>query len=93
MTVKIYYLNGRFSVLASHSEHIKKVVEGSLKGLRVDAINLYYQYRVDPNVPIEDVAGAMKDLIKEGKVKYFGLSEVGVHTIRRAHAVLPVTAV
>jgi aryl-alcohol dehydrogenase-like predicted oxidoreductase len=68
-------------------------LEGSLKRLRVDAIDLYYQHRVDPNVPIEDVAGAVKDLIREGKVKHFGLSEPGVQTIRRAHAVQPVTAV
>jgi aryl-alcohol dehydrogenase-like predicted oxidoreductase len=67
-------------------------VEGSLKRLKVDVIDLLYQHRVDPNVPIEDVAGAVKDLIQEGKVKHFGLSEAGVQTIRRAHAVLPVTA-
>ncbi len=71
---------------------VKKVVEGSLKRLNVDAIDLYYQHRVDPGVPIEDVAGAVKDLIQEGKVKYFGLSEAGVKVIRRAHAVQPVTA-
>ena len=76
----------------SRPEHIKKVVEGSLKRLKTDVIDLYYQHRVDPNVPIEEVAGAIKDLIKEGKVKYFGLSEAGVQTIRRAHAVQPVTA-
>lgn len=79
--------------LNSRPEHIKKAVEGSLKRLRVEAIDLYYQHRVDPNVPIEDVAGAVKDLIQEGKVKYFGLSEAGAQTIRRAHAVCPVAAV
>src|SRR5512133_2152261 len=78
--------------LDSRPEHIKQVAEGSLKRLRVDAIDLFYQHRVDPDVPIEDMAGAVKDLIKEGKVKHFGLSEAGVQTIRRAHAVLPVTA-
>jgi aryl-alcohol dehydrogenase-like predicted oxidoreductase len=79
--------------LDSRPEHIKQVAEGSLKRLRVDAIDLFYQHRVDPDVPIEDVAGAVKDLIREGKVKHFGLSEPGVQTIRRAHAVQPVTAV
>ena len=78
--------------LNSRPEHIKKVAEESLKRLKVDAIDLYYQHRVDPNVPIEDVAGAVKDLIQEGKVKYFGLSEAGVKVIRRAHAIQPVTA-
>lgn len=78
--------------LNSRPEHIKKVAEASLKRLRVDAIDLFYQHRVDPNVPIEDVAGAVKDLIHEGKVKHFGLSEAGVKVIRRAHAVQPVTA-
>lgn len=77
----------------SRPEHIKQSVEGSLKRLKVDVIDLYYQHRVDPNVPIEDVAGAVKDLIRQGKVKHFGLSEAGVQTIRRAHAVQPVTAV
>jgi len=77
----------------SRPERIRESVEGSLKRLRVDAIDLYYQHRVDPNVPIEDVAGAVKDLIREGKVKHFGLSEPGVKTIRRAHAVQPVTAI
>jgi len=77
----------------SRPEHIKKVAEGSLKRLKVDAIDLFYQHRVDPNVPIEDVAGAVKDLIQEGKVKHFGLSEAGTQTIRRAHTVRPVTAV
>ena len=77
----------------SRPEHIKQSAEGSLKRLRVEAIDLYYQHRVDPAVPIEDVAGAVKDLITEGKVKHFGLSEAGVQTIRRAHAVQPVTAI
>jgi aryl-alcohol dehydrogenase-like predicted oxidoreductase len=81
-----------WSALDSRPEHIKEAAEGSLKRLRVDAIDLYYQHRVDPDVPIEDVAGAVKDLIQEGKVKHFGLSEAGVQTIRRAHAVQPVTA-
>src|SRR5256885_1956958 len=81
-----------WSALDSRPEHIKEAVEGSLKRLKVDVIDLYYQHRVDPNVPIEDVAGAVKDLIQEGKVKHFGLSEAGVQTIRRAHAVQPVTA-
>ena len=72
--------------------HIKEVAEASLKRLKIDAIDLFYQHRVDPDVPIEDVAGAVKDLIQEGKVKHFGLSEAGVQTIRRAHAVQPVTA-
>ncbi len=76
----------------SRPEHIKQVAEASLKRLKVDAIDLFYQHRVDPDVPIEDVAGAVKDLIQEGKVKHFGLSEAGVQTIRRAHAVQPVTA-
>src|SRR5579863_6412315 len=76
----------------SRPEHIKRAVEGSLKRLKVAAIDLLYQHRVDPNVPIEDVAGAVKDLIQQGKVKHFGLSEAGVQTIRRAHAVQPVTA-
>ncbi len=79
--------------LNSRPEHIKKVVEGSLKRLKTDHIDLYYQHRVDPNVPIEDVAGAIKDLIQEGKVLHFGLSEASAKTIRRAHAILPVTAV
>jgi aryl-alcohol dehydrogenase-like predicted oxidoreductase len=78
--------------LSSRPDHIRKMTDGSLKRLRVDAIDLYYQHRVDPKVPIEDVAGAVKDLIEEGKVKHFGLSEAGVQTIRRAHAVQPVTA-
>src|SRR5205085_12349897 len=83
----------RWSRLNSRPEHIKQVAEGSLRRLRVEAIDLFYQHRVDPEVPIEDVAGAVKDLIREGKVKHFGLSEAGVQTIRRAHAVQPVTAV
>ena len=78
--------------LNSRPEHIKQVAEASLKRLRTDVIDLFYQHRVDPNVPIEDVAGAVKDLIQEGKVKHFGLSEAGAPTIRRAHAVQPVTA-
>ena len=78
--------------LNSQPDHIKQVVEGSLKRLKTDVIDLLYQHRVDPNVPIEDVAGAVKDLIQQGKVKHFGLSEAGVQTIRRAHAVQPVTA-
>ena len=82
----------RWSLLDSRPEHIKKVAEESLKRLKIETIDLFYQHRVDPNVPIEDVAGAVKDLIKEGKVKHFGLSEAGVQTIRRAHAVQPVTA-
>jgi len=78
--------------LNSRPDHIKEAVEGSLKRLKTDVIDLYYQHRVDPNVPIEDVAGAVKDLIHAGKVKHFGLSEAGVKTIRRAHAVQPITA-
>ncbi len=79
--------------LNSQAEHIKQSIEGSLKRLRVDAIDLYYQHRVDPEVPIEDVAGTVKDLIQQGKVKHFGMSEAAAKTIRRAHAVQPVTAV
>ena len=82
----------RWSTLNSHPAHIKQAAEGSLRRLKVDAIDLYYQHRVDPAVPIEDVAGAVKDLIREGKVKHFGLSEAGAQTIRRAHAVQPVAA-
>ena len=82
----------RWSALNSRPEHIKQAVEGSLARLRVDSIYLYYQHRVDPNVPIEDVAGAVKELVQQGKVKHFGLSEAGAQTIRRAHAVQPVTA-
>jgi aryl-alcohol dehydrogenase-like predicted oxidoreductase len=80
-------------VLNSQPERIKQSVEGSLKRLTVEAIDLFYQHRVDSEVPIEDVAGAVKELIRDGKVKHFGLSEAGVQTIRRAHAVHPVTAV
>jgi aryl-alcohol dehydrogenase-like predicted oxidoreductase len=83
---------GKQAGLNSRPEHIREVTEAQLKRLRTDHIDLLYQHRVDPNVPIEDVAGAVKDLIKEGKVKHFGLSEAGVQTIRRAHAVQPVTA-
>src|SRR5213592_782782 len=78
--------------LDSRPEHIKEVADASLQRLRTDVIDLFYQHRVDPDVPIEDVAGAVKDLIREGKVKHFGLSEAGAQTIRRAHAVQPVTA-
>jgi aryl-alcohol dehydrogenase-like predicted oxidoreductase len=83
----------RWSRLDSRPEHIRQVAEASLKRLRVDAIDLFYQHRVDPEVPIEDVAGAVRDLIRQGKVKHFGLSEPGAKTIRRAHAVQPVSAV
>jgi aryl-alcohol dehydrogenase-like predicted oxidoreductase len=82
----------RWIGLDSRPEHIKQVAEGSLKRLKIEVIDLFYQHRVDPEVPIEDVAGAVKDLIQQGKVKYFGLSEAGVQTIRRAHAVQPVAA-
>src|SRR5881396_3472831 len=83
---------GKWNALNSRPEHIKQVAEQSLKRLKVDAIDLFYQHRVDPNVPIEDVAGAVKDLIQQGKVKHFGLSEASVQTIRRAHTVQPVAA-
>jgi aryl-alcohol dehydrogenase-like predicted oxidoreductase len=83
----------RWSLLDSRPEHIRTAVEGSLRRLKVDVIDLYYQHRVDPRVPIEDVAGAVKELIEAGKVKHFGLSEPGIKTLRRAHAVQPVTAV
>ena len=83
---------GKGAGLDSRPEHIKEVAEASLKRLKTDIIDLFYQHRVDPNVPIEDVAGAVKDLIQQGKVKHFGLSEAGVQVIRRAHAVQPVTA-
>ena len=83
---------GKWTALNSRPEHIRQVAEASLKRLRVDAIDLFYQHRVDLNVPIEDVAGTVKDLIQEGKVKHFGLSEAGAQTIRRAHAVQPVAA-
>jgi aryl-alcohol dehydrogenase-like predicted oxidoreductase len=85
-------VNGKQAGLDSRPEHIKEVAEASLKRLKTDVIDLFYQHRVDDKVPIEDVAGAVKDLIQEGKVKHFGLSEAGVKTIRRAHAVQPVTA-
>src|SRR2546421_2202228 len=81
-----------WSALDSRPEHIRQAVEGSLKRLKVESIDLFYQHRVDPDVPIEDVAGALKDLIQAGKVRHFGLSEAGVRTIRRAHAVQPLTA-
>ena len=84
--------NGKQAGLDSRPEHIREVADASLKRLRTDRIDLFYQHRVDPDVPIEEVAGAVKDLIRQGKVKHFGLSEAGVHTIRRAHAVQPVTA-
>ncbi|HLY92927.1 MAG TPA: aldo/keto reductase [Candidatus Angelobacter sp.] len=84
--------NGKQAGLDSRPEHIKTVANASLKRLKTDRIDLFYQHRVDPNVPIEDVAGAVKELIQEGKVKHFGLSEAGVQTVRRAHAVQPVTA-
>jgi aryl-alcohol dehydrogenase-like predicted oxidoreductase len=83
---------GKQAGLDSRPEHIREVAEASLKRLKTDVIDLFYQHRVDPNVPIEDVAGAVKDLIQQGKVKHFGLSEAGVQTIRRAHKVQPVTA-
>jgi aryl-alcohol dehydrogenase-like predicted oxidoreductase len=83
---------GKWNALNSRPAHIKQAVEGSLKRLRVDAIDLYYQHRVDLNVPIEDVAGAVKELIQQGKVKHFGMSEASAQTIRRAHAVQPVAA-
>jgi len=82
----------KMNVMDSRPEHVKEVAEASLKRLKTDVIDLFYQHRVDPNVPIEDTAGAVKDLIREGKVKHFGLSEAGVQTIRSAHAVQPVTA-
>jgi aryl-alcohol dehydrogenase-like predicted oxidoreductase len=84
--------DGKPSGVNSHPDNIRKATEGSLKRLRVETIDLLYQHRVDPNVPIEDVAGTVKELIKEGKVKYFGLSEAGAKTIRRAHAVQPISA-
>ena len=84
--------SARTGGLNSRPDHIKQVAEASLKRLRTDVIDLFYQHRVDPAVPIEDVAGAVKDLIQQGKVKHFGLSEAGVKTIRRAHVVQPVTA-
>ena len=84
--------SNNWTALNSRPEHIKQVAEGSLKRLRVDALDLFYQHRVDANVPIEDVAGAVKDLIRQGKVKHFGMSEAAAQTIRRAHAVQPVAA-
>ena len=91
--VKTVLSNGRkWTALNSRADHIKQVVEGSLKRLRTDTIDLLYQHRVDPNTPIEDTAGAVKDLIQTGKVKHFGLSEAGAKNIRRAHAVQPITA-
>jgi aryl-alcohol dehydrogenase-like predicted oxidoreductase len=89
---KIDPSTGKQAGLDSRPEHIREVVEASLKRLKTDAIDLFYQHRVDPNVPIEEVAGAVKELIQQGKVKHFGLSEAGVQTIRRAHKVQPVTA-
>ena len=89
---KIDPSTGKQAGLDSRPQHIKEVAEASLKRLRSDTIDLFYQHRVDPDVPIEDVAGAVKELIQQGKVKHFGLSEAGVQTIRRAHAVQPVTA-
>src|SRR6202035_2518725 len=82
----------RWSALDSRPEHIKEVAHASLKRLKTDVIDLFYQHRVDPNVPMEDVAGAVKDLIQQGKVRFFGLSEAGAKSIRRAHAVQPVAA-
>src|SRR3954453_12510965 len=84
--------NGKQAGLDSRPEHVREVAEASLRRLKTDRIDLFYQHRVDPNVPIEDVAGAVKKLVEEGKVKHFGLSEAGVQTIRRAHAVQPVAA-
>src|SRR6202050_5484804 len=89
---KIDPATGKQAGLDSRPEHIKEVAESSLKRLKTNVIDLFYQHRVDPNVPIEDVAGAVKDLIQQGKVKHFGLSDAGVKTIRRAHAVQPLTA-
>ena len=86
------FVDGKQAGLDSRPAHIREVAEASLKRLKVDAIDLFYQHRVDPDVPIEEVAGAVKDLIRAGKVRHFGLSEAGVQTIRRAHAVQPVTA-
>lgn len=86
------YQDGKSNGVNSRPEHIRSALEGSLKRLRTDFVDLYYQHRVDPNVPIEDVAGTVRDLIAEGKVKHFGMSEAGLTTIRRAHAVQPVTA-
>src|SRR5262247_2249469 len=85
-------VEGKQVVVDSRPEHIREVAEAALKRLKIDVIDLFYQHRVDPDVPIEDVAGAIKELIQQGKVKHFGLSEAGVQTIRRAHAVQPITA-
>jgi aryl-alcohol dehydrogenase-like predicted oxidoreductase len=85
--------NGAITGVDSRPEHIREVAESSLKRLKTDYIDLFYQHRVDPNVPVEDVAGTLKDLIREGKIRHYGLSEVGAATIRRAHAIHPVTAV
>jgi aryl-alcohol dehydrogenase-like predicted oxidoreductase len=85
--------DGKIVGTDSHPDHIKEVANSSLKRLKTDRIDLFYQHRVDPDVPIEDVAGAVKELIQEGKVKHFGLSEAGMHTVRRAHAIQPVTAI
>jgi aryl-alcohol dehydrogenase-like predicted oxidoreductase len=93
MASKFGFDNENGGVLNSQPKHIRKVVEESLKRLKTDRIDLYYQHRVDPNVPIEDVANTVKDLIKAGKVLHFGLSEASAKTIRRAHGVLPVTAI
>src|SRR6059036_364173 len=90
---KIDSTSGKQVGLDSRPEHIKEVAEASLKRLKTDVIDLFYQHRVDPDVPIEEVAGAVKDLIQQGKVKHFGMSEAAAQTIRRAHAVQPVTAV
>src|SRR6516165_1206302 len=93
IATKFGFEGGNASVgMASRRENIRAVAEASLKRLRTDRIDLFYQHRVDPNTPIEDVAGTVKDLIKEGKVKHFGLSEAGAQTIRRAHAIQPVSA-
>ncbi len=93
MATKFGFDNGNGGVLSSQPKHIRRVVEESLKRLRTDRIDLYYQHRVDPEVPIEDVASTVKELIKEGKVLHFGLSEASAKTIRRAHAVQPLTAI
>jgi aryl-alcohol dehydrogenase-like predicted oxidoreductase len=89
----VFDADGKESGLNSRPEHVREMTEGSLRRLKVEAIDLYYQHRVDPKVPIEDVAGTVRDLIQEGKVKHFGLSEAGVQTIRRGHAVQPVAAI
>ena len=93
IATKFGFVANSFPKLNSRPEHIKQVAEASLKRLKIDAIDLFYQHRVDPEVPIEDVSGAVKDLIQEGKVKHFGMSEAAAKTIRRAHAIQPVTAV